>query len=52
LNLSKLNDANKVKNDSNLTKNLRDTNRIQILTPESFMTRTVGLKLCSRLEAY
>lgn len=29
-NLSKLNDTNKVKNDSNLTKNPRDTNRIQI----------------------
>lgn len=29
-NLSKLNDTNKVKNDSSLTKNPRDTNRIQI----------------------
>ncbi len=29
-NISKLNDTNKIKNDSNLTKNPRDTNRIQI----------------------
>lgn len=35
-NLSKLNDTNKVKNDSNLTKNSRDTNRIQI--PDSLRT--------------
>lgn len=41
------NDSNKVKNDSNLTKNLRDTNRIQI--PDSIKAtydqNDIGLKL-------
>ena len=46
-NLSKLNDTNKVKNDSNLTKNLRDTNRIQIpdSLKASYDENEVGLKL-------
>lgn len=46
-NLVKNNDTNKVKNDSNLTKNLRDTNRIQV--PDSLKStydqNEIGLKL-------
>nr|HMQ80877.1 hypothetical protein [Ignavibacteria bacterium] len=46
-NISKLNDTNKVNNDSNLTKNLRDTNRIQIpdSLKASYDENEVGLKL-------
>ncbi|MBN8585260.1 MAG: hypothetical protein J0M37_09200 [Ignavibacteria bacterium] len=46
-NLVKTNDTNKVKNDSNLTKNTRDTNRIEI--PDSLKAtydeNEIGLKL-------
>ncbi|MEO8512634.1 MAG: hypothetical protein ABI543_03670 [Ignavibacteria bacterium] len=46
-NLISKNDSNKVKNDSNLTKNTRDTNRIQV--PDSmkanFDQNEIGLKL-------
>lgn len=46
-NLANLNDSNKVKNDSNLTKNTRDTNRIDI--PDSLRANydqnDIGLKL-------